>query len=346
MRTAQLIILVFLVTSGCQSFRYYDPAKKHRGETRFYNNYDNSPHESFWKWQWQRLVKPRAPELPFQPEVLKTDTEFLKGNRSKNTFTWVGHATALLQLQGRNILIDPVFSERVSPFTFLGPKRQVALPFTISQLPNLDVVLVSHSHYDHLDIASLKAISAQSGGKTRFLVPLGNAEFLTSEGIQNVREFDWWEEVTVEGLQLTFTPAQHWTQRSPWDYNQSLWGGWSVKLGNYHFFYSGDTGYSKDFSDIYEKLGPVDVAMIPIGAYEPRWFMGKQHVDPAEAVQIHQDLHARASVGVHWGTFNMSDEPLAAPPQELAEALQQKGLSAQDFRVLKHGETWMLGEHP
>lgn len=337
---------MLLLTSGCQSFRYYDPTKKHRGETRFFNNYDNSPHESFWKWQWQRLVMSRPKAPPFNPEVLKTDMDFLKGNRTKNTLTWVGHATALLQLQGRNILIDPVFSARVSPLSFMGPQRQVALPFTISQLPALDVVLVSHSHYDHLDLASLKSISDQSHGKTRFLVPLGIAEFLVSEGIQNVQEFDWWEEEFVSGLKLTFTPAQHWTQRSPWDYNKSLWGGWSVKLDGYHFLYTGDTGYSKDFQDIHQRLGSVDVAMIPIGAYEPRWFMGKHHVDPEGALQIHLDLHAKASVGVHWGTFNMSDEPLAAPPQELEAALKRKGLPAEVFRVLKHGEVWMIGEPP
>ncbi len=327
---------------ACHSFPYHDPAKKHWGPDTFLNNYDNSPKESFWKWQWERLTKPKVVEPPFQPVVVKTDLQFLKNNRSAKSLTWVGHSTALLQLNGLNIIMDPVFSDRVSPVSFFGPKRVVPLPFEVSALPAMDIVLISHSHYDHLDYFSVKSIDAQNAGKTLFLVPLGVASWFREHGIENVKEFDWWDELKIGEMIFTFTPAQHWTQRTPWDYKRSLWGGWSVKLEAFHFLYTGDTGYSLDFKDIRSKLGKVNVAMIPIGAYEPRWFMGKQHVDPDGAVRIHQDLEADFSVGVHWGTFPLADEPMAEPPLELERARERQGLSPSAFRVLKHGEIWMM----
>lgn len=340
-KTISLLSSVFFVI-GCNSFPYHDPAKKHWGSDYFLNNYDNSPKESFWKWQWERLTKPKLAEPLFRPVVIKTDVDFLKKNRQVKSLTWVGHSTALLQLDGLNIMMDPVFSERVSPFSFFGPKRVVDLPFQISELPALDVVLISHSHYDHLDSVSVKRIDAQNDGKALFLVPLGLASWFKDNGIKNVKEFDWWEEVKIGEMVFTFTPAQHWTQRTPWDYNKTLWGGWSVKSKDFHFLYTGDTGYSLDFKDIRSRLGKVQVAMIPIGAYEPRWFMGKQHVDPDGAVQIHKDLEADFSLGVHWGTFPLADEPLAEPPLELEKARDRRGVPSSAFRVLRHGEIWKL----
>lgn len=336
-----LVALVgVFVFMGCQSFRYYDPTKPHRGRTQFYNNYDNSPKASFWKWQWERLTSDQAVEPPFEPEVVMTDTTSLQRNLTEITLTWVGHSTMLLQVQGMNILTDPVFSDHVSPFSFMAPKRLVALPFEIEDLPPIDLVVVSHSHYDHLDLATLKRLSQHKGKNTLFLVPLGNQALLQSEGIANVKELDWWDQYSVGPLTATFTPAQHWTQRTLWDRNKSLWGGWSIKTEAFHFVYVGDTGYSQDFTDIRQRLGPSDVALIPVGAYKPRWFMGKQHVDPDGAIQIHKDLQSRYSIGVHWGTFRLSDEPMAEPPLELAAARERVGMSVEEFRIMRHGETW------
>lgn len=341
MKWVLLFILVLVSVSGCQSFRYHDPNKVHHGENQFLNNYDNSPKDGFWKWQWERLTSSRPPEPPFHPEIVKTDTQFLQGNRQESTLTWIGHSTSLIQLSGVNILMDPVFSDRVSPVSFMGPKRLVPLPFEISDLPAIDVVLVSHSHYDHLDLPTLRAL-AQRNSQTLFLVPLGNEALLKSQGIKNVKEMDWWDETKVKDLTVVLTPAQHWSQRSLFDHNKSLWGGWYVKTSRLHVFYSGDTGYSRDFQDIRIKLGEVDVALLPVGTYEPRWFMKKQHVNPEEAVQIHEDLKAKLSIGVHWGTFRLSDEAMSLPPVDLQKALEAKNLDARVFRLLKHGEILKL----
>lgn len=343
MKRTLIAVAGLLIFSGCQTYRYYDPNKPHHGKDQFYNNYDNSPKASFWKWQWERLTQARPEEPPFHPEVLKTDTAYLRNNRSDTTLTWIGHATSLLQVDGVNILMDPVFSERVSPVSFAGPKCEVALPFPLTELPSVDVVLVSHNHYDHLDLPTLKEL-ARRNKETRFLVALGDAELLKSEGIENVKEMDWWDQEHIKNVTITFTPSQHWSQRWVFNPNKSLWGGWHMQTPAFKALYTGDTGYSKDFTDIHERLGDVDLALIPIGAYEPRWFMKKQHVNPEEALQIHKDLHAKLSIGVHWGTFRLSDEAMAAPALDLQKAVEKDTALPGVFRVMKHGEVLKLGK--
>jgi N-acyl-phosphatidylethanolamine-hydrolysing phospholipase D len=320
-----------VILSGCQS------------KPQYRNNYDNSLKASFWKWQWERLTTPKPPEPPFQPEIIKTDMAFLRSNHETITLTWIGHASSLLQLQGLNILIDPIFSERASPFSFIGPKRLAPLPFELHELPPIDVVMISHSHYDHLDLPTLKELAQRNPNRILFLVPLGVKALLQSEGIENVQEFDWWQGASVKNLKFTFTPSQHWSSRTPFDENETLWGGWHIHAPKFDFLYAGDTGYSKDFQDIHARLGAVDIAMIPIGAYEPRWFMKKHHANPEEAVQIHKDLQAKTSIGVHWGTFRLSDEPMLKPVEDLAAALKATTIQG-EFKVMKHGETMRVLE--
>lgn len=337
--SAIAIIFGLLAFTGCQSFQYYEPEKPHRGKKAFLNNYDNSPKADVWKWYWERLTKPKPEEPPYNPEILAVDLDYLRNNHKQTSYTWIGHASALLQINGVNILIDPVFSERVSPLSFIGPKRLAKLPLTIDELPPIDIVLVSHSHYDHLDLPSLKALYQRDALRTKFLVPLGNKALLEDEGIQNVAEFDWWDKSSVAGLRFVFTPAQHWSARTLWDYDQTLWGGWYVASESFKFLYTGDTGYSQDFKDIHDRLGSMDLAMIPAGAYEPRWFMKKQHVNPEEAIRIHKDLQAKMSIGVHWGTFRLSDEPMLAPLHEVKRIREEQKIPAQEFQMLKHGQT-------
>jgi N-acyl-phosphatidylethanolamine-hydrolysing phospholipase D len=189
----------------------------------------------------------------------------------------------------------------------------------------------------------VRRLAEQPGGSPRFYVPLGLKDWFARRGIENVEELDWWERRDHQGLEIHFVPVQHWSKRTLNDENQTLWGGWVLRHPELSFFFAGDTGYSKDFADIRAKFGGFDLAAIPIGAYAPRWFMQIMHLDPSEAIRVHQDVGARQSLAIHWGTFaNLTDESLYEPPQRLAEELKRTELSERDFFVLKHGETRVL----
>ena len=257
--------------------------------------------------------------------------------------TWIGHASFLVQLAGRNVLVDPMFSEYASPVQFAGPQRLVPLPIDVPDLPRIDVVLISHNHYDHLDEASVRRLASFRAESPLFLVPLGLKAWFLEKGIQRVEEMDWWQERSEGPLKLTFVPAQHWSKRTLTDTNKTLWGGWVIEGGGIKVIHTGDLGYSQDARDIGERLGPFDMALIPIGAYAPRWFMKVMHVNVPEAVQIRADLRARRAVGMHWGTFeSLTDEPMDEPPQELAKQRAAAGLSKDQFDVMAIGETRRL----
>ncbi|SAK87824.1 hydrolase [Caballeronia temeraria] len=316
-----------------------------RTSSGYENNYGHLPRESFLKWRWERFTQglPKPPANGYHFPMAHPDIAWLKANRTADTLTWIGHASALLQIDGVNILTDPVFSERASPLSFAGPKRKTPPGLTLDELPHIDIVLISHNHYDHLDKPSVEALNRQAGGPPRFLVPLGIKQWMNDIGVTNVEELDWSDETHAAGLDIWFVPAQHWSARTPFDRAETLWGGWVVKTpaGAAHpfsFYFAGDTGYSPDFRDIGARFGGFDLALIPIGAYDPRWFMHAQHVDPEEAVRIFRDVHAKKAIGVHWGSFELTDEPLDEPPRRLAEAVRRAGLPAEAFTVLTHGE--------
>jgi len=332
-------VLFALATVFTLSFAYHDPAKPHRAAEGFRNNYPHAEKGGFWRWKWDQL----RDGLPANPEGgyrFETASPQLAENPS---VTWVGHATVLLRVGGLNVITDPHFSERASPVSFAGPKRVVPPVPALSELPRIDVVVISHNHYDHLDQDSVRRLAEQPGGSPRFFVPLGLRDWFERRGIDEVVELDWWETLEFKGLELHFVPVQHWSKRTLTDENQTLWGGWVIRHPELSFFFAGDTGYSKDFSDIGAKFGGFDLAAIPIGAYAPRWFMQIMHLDPAEAVRVHRDVKARRSVAIHWGTFaNLTDESLYEPPQRLAQEREKAGLSEMDFFVLRHGETRIL----
>lgn len=199
-----------------------------------------------------------------------------------------------------------------------------------------------YTYYDHLDLYTVRGLNQQACGPPTFYVPLGLKPWFTDQGIDNAIALDWWDRREQSGLTITFVPVQHWSTRTRFDRNHSLWGGWVIEQPGFRFFFSGDTGYSKDFEDIGRRFDGFDLAALPIGAYEPRWFMKPQHISPAEAVQIHRDLHARHSVGIHWGTFSLSTERLDEPPRALGEARAAAGLDDGEFFVMRHGETRKL----
>ena len=325
---------------------YYDPAKPHHTRDGFRNNYPTPPRASFWKWQLERWQKglPKTPEGGWHFPVDQPDIAFLQTNRSEFTATWIGHSTVLLQIAGVNILTDPMFGERASPLSFAGPKRVVPPTPDLDQLPHIDIVLISHNHYDHLDVGSVERLARQPGGPPRYYVPLGLKPWFADLGIV-ADEMDWWDARDDSGLKIHFVPSQHWSARTLWDRDETLWGGFVVEHPRFRLIYTGDTGYSRDFADIQRRFPSFDLALIPIGAYEPRWFMAPQHVDPEEAVRIHQDLHASQSLGVHWGTFVLTDEPLDEPPRRLARALRDANLPLDVFWTLHVGETKRLTPH-
>lgn len=362
MKSCLLLLLALAMPAlpGCSGKNpHYDPAKPHHTPTGFQNNYPHARPSGldFWRWFFQRRLAglPEKPTSDLTPA--KADLPFIQGNRTEKAVTWIGHATVLMQMGGLNILTDPHFSERASPLQWVGPKRWQPPGVALEELPHIDLVLISHSHYDHLDLGSVRALAGQPGGSPLFFVPLGLKEWFgrnvpASRG--RVLDLDWWDEQdlkqsiqdlpsTVPDTIIHFVPAQHWSQRSLRDRNRTLWGGWVVKQPEFVFYFAGDMGYSQDTKDIGKRFGGFDLAAIPVGAYEPRWFMRSQHVNPEEAILVHQDVLARRSIGVHWGTFHgITDEPLDQPIADLAEARMRHGLTEDDFFLLRHGETRRL----
>lgn len=347
-----------LLLAGCAPLNpYHDPTRPHHRPDGFNNRFiDNfaAGQPSFWAWQWARWRNPPPASRPALVPVATPPLEWLRQNRRDVSVTWIGHSTALWQVAGLNILTDPHFSRRASPVQWAGPAREVVLPATLAQLPRIDVVLISHNHYDHLDADTVQQLQAQPGGPPLFVVPLGVDRWLQREGITRVQRMDWWEQLALPApggdVRLHFVPSQHWSSRTPWDRNATLWGGFVLQavVGGqpWSMVYVGDTGYSADFAEIGARFGGFDFAQIPVGCYEPRWFMGAQHVNEDEAVRIHLDLRARLSMGVHWGTFRLCDDPIEAPLTGLPAARQRHGVAEQAFVLFGLGETRVLRRAP
>jgi L-ascorbate metabolism protein UlaG (beta-lactamase superfamily) len=294
-----------------------------------------------WRWEKFKTGVPKPPQggyAAFQSEWLVTPQ--FPADASPRVW-WLGHATVLLRLDGINIITDPQLSERASPFSFLGPKRLVAPPSDVLHLPKIDVLLISHNHYDHLDAATVRGLLRANPAMVCY-VPLGLKPWFQKRGAQHVHELGWWGNHAFQDLDIHCVPAQHWSARGLFDRNRTLWCGWVVKGHGLNFYFSGDTGYTPRLQEIASRLGPPDLAALPIGAYEPRWFMCPQHVDPPEAVQLHRELKVRHSLAIHWGTFELADDSLDAPVIALARALRQSDLSERDFWVLRQGDSRLI----
>jgi N-acyl-phosphatidylethanolamine-hydrolysing phospholipase D len=274
------------------------------------------------------------------PETRSNDGAFLRENarHSAPMVTWIGHATLLVQMDHVTFLTDPIWSERASPLGFAGPKRFQPPGVALADLPPIDFVLISHNHYDHLDLDTLEAL-AERGPETRFLVPLGNAELLRSREIERVEELDWGESLTHEGVRVHCLPAQHWSQRGVGDERRALWSSWAVTGTDRRFYYAGDTGYFAGFGAIGSSLGPFDLAAVPIGAYLPVQIMQHFHVNPEQAALASRELRARRTLGIHFGTFDLADEPLDEPPVRFRAAAGEQGFAPDDVWILAVGET-------
>ncbi len=277
---------------------------------------------------------------PNAPERIANDGAWLRENAKSSvpTATWVGHATLLVQLGHVTFLTDPIWSDTASPVSFAGPRRHVPPGMAIEDLPPIDFVVISHNHYDHLDLATLGAL-ARRNTETRFYVPLGNAALLRGEGIENVEELDWGQHVDHQGVRVTCLPAQHWSQRGLTDRQRALWSSWAVTADDRRFYFGGDTGAFAGFADIGSQLGPFDLAAVPIGAYAPAAMMKPFHMNPEEAVAAGRALRARRLVGIHFGTFDLTDEPLDEPPRRFRAAGAEAGYDDAAVWVLRVGET-------
>ena len=285
--------------------------------------------------RWQRNQK--KPTLAYID--LSDDWQNINLDIENNYLIWIGHSTFLIKIDGLTILTDPVFSERASPFKRFGPKRLIPPSLSIKDLPPIDVITVSHNHYDHLDIRSLKKISKKNP-EAFFLIPKGDIDIFKKRNIDNVFEFEWWQNIDLKDHIFTFTPVQHWSARGLFDRNESLWGGWFIKSTDYSLYHAGDTGYSNDFVETQKRLGSPKYAFLPIGAYDPEWFMSASHVNPEDSIRIMKDLGAEFSFGMHWGTFTLTAEDTLEPAQRLNEALNNDKLD--NFITLKPGEVVYL----
>ncbi|XP_005109823.1 N-acyl-phosphatidylethanolamine-hydrolyzing phospholipase D [Aplysia californica] len=286
---------------------------------------------------------PKASVLDETLPVLKPD--FSAYDSSPETgvrHMWVGHASSLVQLDGVTVLTDPIFSNRCSPVQWIGTKRYRPPPCAIEELPKVNCVVISHNHYDHLDYNSVVALNKRFGESLRWYVPMGLKEWMNQSGCQNVVELTWWQENIYEGpkgnIKFVCTPCQHWCKRTATDDNKVLWSSWSVLGPTHRFYFAGDTGYCEGFKQIGKRYGPFDLATIPIGAYFPRDFLSPQHVDPAQAVDIHNDLKSKKSVGIHWGTFKLTKEFYLEPREKLQEELSKRGMDPSSFVTVKAGD--------
>jgi len=309
------------------------------------------------RWTAERRRHPRAPNPP--PGHFPRATPSFKSPRAapdQVTATWVGHSTVLLQIGGLNVLTDPMWSKRASPLWFIGPRRLTPPAVDFDALPPIDVVLQSHNHYDHLDSRTVRRI-ARRFPDAQWFAPLGLSPKLTKWGVRRVEERDWWQtaEYRADGVGSTppatigSTPAQHFAARGLRDRNKTLWCGWTIEAGGRRVYFAGDTGLHPEFAAIAERYGPFDLVLLPVGAYEPRWFMRRVHMNPEDALEAYRDLRgpyadvpAPALLAIHWGTFRLTDEPADEPPERMRRVWRAAGLSEESLWTLKHGETRRL----
>jgi L-ascorbate metabolism protein UlaG (beta-lactamase superfamily) len=283
------------------------------------------------------LLEPRTPwpahidEEPQRPAALDGAAAIV---------TFIGHSTFLIQTPAGNILTDPIYSQRAGPMNLIGPRRVRQPAVRFDDLPPISTVLLSHNHYDHCDLRTLGMLADRFDPVV--VTPLGNGPLVRSAGLHRLEELDWWQQARTSSPTITLTPAYHFSARTPFDRNRALWGGFVLALGGQRIFFAGDTAYAPFFRDVRQRLGPIDLALLPIGAYEPRWFMRTVHMNPAEAAQAHLDLAAAGSVAMHFGTFQLTSEGIDEPVRALEAACREKHIAPSRFRTLGFGESIRL----
>ncbi|MAO66444.1 MAG: twin-arginine translocation pathway signal [Balneola sp.] len=320
---------------------YKGPTSKHFNGSTF-ENPKEVPSKSFFdvmKWYFQRdqgeWTKIPESEVTFAPKPADAVTSGL-------VVTYVNHSTFLIQTAGVNILVDPVWSDRVSPVSFAGPKRFRPAGVKFEDLPPINLVLISHNHYDHLDLETLKKLESEFD--PRFVVPLGVDVLLNQEGIDDTYPLDWWASQPIDSdITIHAVQAQHFSARGLFDRDKTLWAGYIIETPAGNIYFAGDSGYGDFFKKIGKKY-EIKVGLIPIGAYKPRWFMSPMHVDPEEAIQVHKDVGAEISFGMHFGTFPLADDGMNDPANDFSKALQKPENRGVNFKLLEEGDSFELKE--
>jgi L-ascorbate metabolism protein UlaG (beta-lactamase superfamily) len=292
---------------------------------------------TFLKWRFgPSYAETKAP--PYVPEYASPDIARIQNPDPENIqLTWVGHATFLIQVAGMNILTDPMWSERASPVSWLGPKRHAWPGIRFEDLPRIDVVLISHTHYDHLDRPTILRL----GNVPKYVVPERLGTWFKNEKITNVVELPWWSKIALQAITIYAVPAKHWSKRWLFRNEGEIgWGGYIIESPAGMIYFAGDTGYhSEYFKEIGKRFAKIDIGLIPIGAYFPREVFGNYHIDPREALEVHKEVGAKQSIGMHWGVFRLTQEPLAEPPMLLAKERETLRISPREFLIMKIGET-------
>lgn len=333
-----LILFIIVYSSNCKNIQKY-PESDHHKNGIFFNHTPSKP-QGFFRIARHVLFGRNGNWTDYNP-TLEPETKqiVLPYESNKILVTFIGHATVLIQINGINILTDPVFAHRAGPFGIFGPKRGKPVGIKLENLPKIDIILISHNHYDHLDLKTLNTIGKRDYPK--ILVPLGNYNILNSEGIANISEMDWWDSEIIKNLEIHFVPAKHNSGRGLFDRDATLWGSFFVKTKDFSFFFAGDTAYSDHFKSIYNKLGKPNIALLPIGAYKPRYFTKDFHLDPKEAVQAQIDLGNPEAIAIHHRTFQLTAEDQDEPVKDLTKALSDKK-EANTFYTPLEGEAIIL----
>ncbi|MDH6372414.1 L-ascorbate metabolism protein UlaG (beta-lactamase superfamily) [Paenibacillus sp. PastF-3] len=310
-------------------------------KTRYHNVDNVSTDKSLKEFrQWREERRRKKKDYSYVVPNTPPKVSYLSENRLENTITWIGHSTFFLQYEGMNIITDPIWARR------LGFEKRLGQPgIPLSEVPPIDLILISHSHYDHLHIASIRKLYRAG---TTLVVPVGLKRKMLRKGFHNCVEMEWWQEIKLGKIKLSFVPTQHWTRRTPWDTNTSHWGGYILEpadSGNQksspNLYFAGDSGYFPGFKEIGNRY-KIDIALMPIGAYEPEWFMTSQHVNPEEAIQAFLDVGAETMIPMHYGTFRLADDTAREALDRMENARVKHAISEERIRILGYGETLVV----
>ncbi|MBC7894474.1 MAG: MBL fold metallo-hydrolase [Cytophagaceae bacterium] len=340
-----LVVLVVAIAASVAVVSHRLSASPFKGppsdhfDGRTFNNLEPFPDKSLvdvLRWKLTSTTSPWASwidEAPGPRPVARVTDGSIR-------VTWINHASVLVQLDGINIITDPIYSDRASPFSWIGPRRHRGPGIAFDELPPIDLVVVSHNHYDHMDVPTLQRLQARDGAPV--LVGLGNTAYLAARGVTGTRDMDWWDEIPVGAVRVTAAPSQHWSARFRGDRRRTLWAAYMIEGPSGRVYFGGDTGYGRHFALTKERLGAPDIALLPIGAFMPVWFMRPAHMSPGEAVQASRDLGAAMTMPMHYGTWQLGDDGDAEPEAELREALASDGAQQQVWRVARHGHVEIL----